>query len=104
MKTQYKIVDSNMNVYDSGISSFKTACDKADKLKLKGIDIILVRVTEEVINYYNEDKWYTISQTLPDNYTLTLGINDRKRYELIGNGWTVDVIAHILKQIGKKWI
>ena len=34
-------------------------------------------------------------QTLPDNYTK--GISDTQRYKCIGNGWTVDVIAHILK-------
>lgn len=33
-------------------------------------------------------------QTLPDNYTA--GISDTQRYKCIGNGWTVDVIAHIL--------
>lgn len=32
-------------------------------------------------------------QTLPDNYTA--GISDSQRYKMIGNGWTVDVIAHI---------
>lgn len=36
-------------------------------------------------------------QTLPDNYTE--GIPKTKRFEAIGNGWTVDVIAHILKHI-----
>ena len=34
-------------------------------------------------------------QTLPDNYTE--GISKTQRYKCIGNGWTVDVIAHILK-------
>lgn len=34
-------------------------------------------------------------QTLPDNYTE--GISDTQRYKCIGNGWTVDVIAHIFK-------
>ena len=34
-------------------------------------------------------------QTLPDNYTE--GISNTQRYKCIGNGWTVDVIAHILK-------
>lgn len=34
-------------------------------------------------------------QTLPDNYTF--GISNPQRYKCIGNGWTVDVIAHILK-------
>lgn len=33
-------------------------------------------------------------QTLPDNYTE--GISNMQRYKCIGNGWTVDVIAHIL--------
>ena len=36
-------------------------------------------------------------QTLPDNYTE--GISNTQRYKCIGNGWTVDVIAHILKSI-----
>jgi site-specific DNA-cytosine methylase len=35
-------------------------------------------------------------QTLPDNYTACIK-SDIKRTELCGNGWTVDVIAHILK-------
>lgn len=34
-------------------------------------------------------------QTLPDNYTDIL--SDTQRYKTIGNGWTVDVIAHIFK-------
>ena len=36
-------------------------------------------------------------QTLPDNYTE--GISKTQRYKCIGNGWTVDVIAHILTGI-----
>jgi len=36
-------------------------------------------------------------QTLPDNYTE--GVSNTQRYKCIGNGWTVDVIAHILKEI-----
>lgn len=34
-------------------------------------------------------------QTLDDNYTE--GVSNTQRYKMIGNGWTVDVIAHILK-------
>ena len=40
---------------------------------------------------------YERLQTLPDNYTA--GICDGARYPCVGNGWTVDVIAHILKGI-----
>lgn len=38
---------------------------------------------------------YERLQTLPDNYTQ--GVSDGARYKAIGNGWTVDVIAYILK-------
>ena len=36
-------------------------------------------------------------QTLPDDYTLIEGIKKSERIEAIGNGWTVDVIAHIFR-------
>lgn len=32
-------------------------------------------------------------QTVPDNYTGC--VSDTQRYKMLGNGWTVDVIAHI---------
>lgn len=34
-------------------------------------------------------------QTVPDNYTD--GVSNSQRYKMLGNGWTVDVIAHIFK-------
>lgn len=34
-------------------------------------------------------------QTLPDNYTE--GVSNTQRYKMLGNGWTVDVLAHIFK-------
>ena len=34
-------------------------------------------------------------QTLPDGYTAKANVTDQKRSEAIGNGWTVDVIAHL---------
>ena len=42
---------------------------------------------------------YERLQTLPDNYTDC--VSDSRRYTAIGNGWTVDVIAHILGFIPK---
>ena len=38
-------------------------------------------------------------QTLPDNYTCS--VSNTQRYKSIGNGWTVDVIAHIFKEMMK---
>jgi site-specific DNA-cytosine methylase len=39
-------------------------------------------------------------QTVPDNYTQ--GVSNTQRYKMLGNGWTVDVIAHILKNINEE--
>ena len=36
-------------------------------------------------------------QTVTDNYTA--GVSETQRYKMLGNGWTVDVIAHILSYI-----
>ena len=36
-------------------------------------------------------------QTVPDNYTQ--GVSNTQRYKMLGNGWTIDVIAHCLKNI-----
>lgn len=34
-------------------------------------------------------------QTMPDNYTA--GISNTQRYKCLGNGWTAEVIMHVLK-------
>jgi len=34
-------------------------------------------------------------QTVPDNYTVS--VSNSQRYKMLGNGWTVDVIAHIFR-------
>lgn len=36
-------------------------------------------------------------QTVPDGYTV--GVSNSQRYKMLGNGWTVDVIAHLFKGI-----
>lgn len=39
-------------------------------------------------------------QTVPEGYTI--GCSDNQRYKLLGNGWTIKVIAHILSGIPDK--
>ena len=95
----------------------------------KGIESDGMPVIAESVNYYNglayevhdglitiKDKQYPIKladgyyiirkltpvecerlQTLPDNYTA--GISNTQRYKCIGNGWTAEVIIHILKHM-----
>lgn len=36
-------------------------------------------------------------QTVPDNYTV--GVSDTQRFKMLGNGWTVDIIAHLLNNM-----
>lgn len=38
-------------------------------------------------------------QTVPDDYTSC--VSNTQRYKMLGNGWTVDVITHILKELQK---
>jgi DNA (cytosine-5)-methyltransferase 3A len=43
---------------------------------------------------------YERLQTVPDNYTAS--VSNTQRYKMIGNGWTVEVIKHILKSLKNK--
>lgn len=54
----------------------------------------------------SENGWRKLSaeeyeelQTLPINYTS--GVSDTQRKKMIGNGWTVDIIAHIFSYLPK---
>ena len=44
-------------------------------------------------------------QTLPENFTQGelngKPISDNQRYKMLGNGWTCDVVAHILSFLKK---
>ena len=40
-----------------------------------------------------------ILQTLPSGYTANAGVAEGNRFKAIGNGWTVDVIAHIFSYL-----
>lgn len=53
---------------------------------------------------YSDTEYYILTpiecerlQTLPDNYTE--GVSNTQRYKAVGNGWTVDVIAHMFRYL-----
>ena len=56
----------------------------------------MVKTDTDELRKLTPNEWESL-QTLPLNYTE--GVSDNQRYKMIGNGWTVDVIAHILKNI-----
>ena len=41
-------------------------------------------------------------QTVPEGYTEVA--TRTQRYKMLGNGWTVNIIAHLLKSIKKHWL
>lgn len=45
------------------------------------------------------EKEFERLQTVPDNYTNK--VSSTQRYKMLGNGWTVDVIAHIFSYLKK---
>lgn len=56
------------------------------------------------LTFDNGDTWRSLTpvecerlQTVPDNYTNH--VSKTQRYKMLGNGWTVDVICHILKHM-----
>jgi site-specific DNA-cytosine methylase len=40
-------------------------------------------------------------QNLPKNYTKVPGVSENDRFKGIGNGWTINVIAHLIKPLKK---
>jgi site-specific DNA-cytosine methylase len=62
-------------------------------------------ITPKLIKEIGEDRRATPIecerlQTVPDNYTE--GVSDTKRYFMLGNGWTVDIIVHLFKDLSMK--
>lgn len=69
----------------------------------------------DIIQNYKFRMLYPIEcerlQTLPDNYTAIgvidgkeIPISNTQRYKMLGNGWTVDVMAHILSYIPETYL
>jgi len=61
-------------------------------------------VTKDIVVVEQEVYWRKLTpvecerlQTAPDNYTNH--VSNTQRYKMLGNGWTIEVIAHILKKI-----
>lgn len=40
-------------------------------------------------------------QTLPKNYTKVPGVSEKDRFKGIGNGWTINIITHLIKPLKK---
>ena len=54
-------------------------------------------ISREGIYYKLSCNEYEKLQTVPEGYTSV--VKPKDRYNMLGNGWTVDVIVHVLKQL-----
>lgn len=104
--------DGKRKDYDKSIASSKCLevgknPNKAYCLTTVNKDSVICRFTEgRHTDAYgaNLNDWRNLTsvecerlQTLPDGYTA--GVAESNRRRLIGNGWTVDVIAHIFRHM-----
>lgn len=84
---------------------YNTDLKTVQRLELRDDNKTGTLTTVQKDNYISDTKGYrkltTIEcerlQTVPDNYTSC--VSNTQRYKMLGNGWTVDVIAHIFKQL-----
>ena len=84
----------------------KKRIDKTKTIKAKKANCCTTSKTHPNQYYLNEDRTkmrnisiseYEKLQTLPIDYTS--GVIESARYKMVGNGWTVDIAAHIFKGI-----
>jgi site-specific DNA-cytosine methylase len=74
----------------------KAACIVASFYKLAGFGVLDYRNDGKPCRRLTPIECERL-QTVPDNYTE--GVSKTQRYKMIGNGWTVDVIAHIFSHM-----
>lgn len=101
--SQFKISKNSIDTYVPDKTAL--ACDPYNKTALSGDKSTPLR-----LNYSNGNSWVNTEvvgwrkltplecerlQTLDDGYTE--GVSNSQRYKMIGNGWTIDVIAHIMR-------
>ena len=103
--TNYDVSKVDKSVHKSTPTSIGNSRNFGNSVRSNGKAYTLRRVNPNGIidENFNIREFTPIEaerlQTLPDNYTLIDGIKTKERYEACGNGWTVDVIAHILSFI-----
>lgn len=88
--------------YKKAVSQLRSADQKSNCLTTSGQNISNSGSTNLVYKIKDNVHFRSLTpiecerlQTVPDDYTNH--VSNTQRYRMLGNGWTVDVIAHILK-------
>lgn len=99
---EFKLVGKWVNTYWGD----KKKIDMLKNVRSEKSHTLTTSKTHSMGYYLSEDKKtycnlsvndYELLQTLPLGYVDNCDIKSTSKYRAIGNGWTVDVIAHILK-------
>jgi len=110
-------VADNFYYSDNGLSWLKRHGDrKSKKLAIWGENDKCQMIEASHYKNYSSQRFFGIedenglryitpiecerAQTVPDNYTDC--VSNTQRYKMLGNGWTVDVIAHIFRGLSIK--
>ncbi|AGO48448.1 DNA methylase [Cellulophaga phage phi18:2] len=107
-------VSDNFYYSEKGLSWIKRHGErKGKKLAIWGVNDKCQMIEASHFKNYSSQRFFGIedkkglryitptecerAQTVPDNYTNH--VSNSQRYKMLGNGWTVDVIAHIFKNL-----
>ncbi|HZK20692.1 MAG TPA: DNA cytosine methyltransferase, partial [Oscillospiraceae bacterium] len=88
----YYQYDQNLRGHNSQDQRYFDIYSKCNTLLVSSSSIPKIKVGENI--WLANPLECELLQTLPKNYTQS--ISNSRRYSAIGNGWTVDVIVHIL--------
>jgi site-specific DNA-cytosine methylase len=92
------------------VKSPKTPCKHVQKLTVRKDGLSNCIVTRGSTNLYQNTNGDILKikiedverlQTVPVGYTNVPGVSNTNRHKMLGNGWTVDVIADIFKGISQ---
>lgn len=102
---RYKIngVRQDSKMLTAGLTSQELECrndGKTNALATVGKDNLVVKLSD-ILEEFQVRRLTPIEcerlQNLPDNYTE--GVSDSQRYKILGNGWTAQAVAEILKHV-----
>lgn len=89
----YYQYDQNLLGHNSQDQRYYDSTEKCNTLLKSSSSIPKVKVGDTI--YLLTPEECEKLQTLPVGYTK--GVSNQKRYEALGNGWTVDILVHIFK-------
>lgn len=99
--SQKTVKDTKRNLRHEKQLNQKALCCSATMWKGAGNNgmTLVRRPNQKELSILNPNEVESL-QTVPHNYTNH--VSNTQRYKMLGNGWTIDVIVHLLKGLTKE--